>query len=83
MITYIKNKNRKSKKMSNTFKLLSIFLKSVDTLVNFATTSNSLTLSLIVIGLIVILVSTGVACGLTVGNEVIYEIVMQKMSKFL
>ena len=69
--------------MSNRFKLLSTILKSVDTLVNFATTSNSVTLSLIVIGLIVILVSTGVACGLTVGNEVIYEIVIQNMRKFL
>ena len=47
-------------------------LKSFDTIVINATTSISITLSLTGIGLIVIPILTGLACGLTISSKVIY-----------
>ena len=57
--------------------MLSTILKSFDTIVIVATTSSSIMLSLTRIGLIVISISTGKACGLTISNKLIYEIVIQ------
>ena len=47
----------------------------------FATTSSSITLSLTGFGLIVIPISTGIACGLSVSNKVIYEVILNKYNK--
>ena len=49
--------------------MLTTKLKSFNTFVNFATTSSSSTLSLTEIGLIVIPISTGRACGLTISKK--------------
>ena len=49
---------------------------------NIATRSSSITLPLSGIGLVVILISTGIACGLISSKKVIYEIVMQKYKKY-
>ena len=53
--------------------MLTTLLKSVDTIVIFATTSSTMTLSHTGIGLIAIPISTTTACGLTNTNEIIYE----------
>ena len=53
-------------------------LKPFDTFVLITTTSSSITLSPIGIGLIVTPIPTGMACGLTISSKVNYEIVMQK-----
>ena len=45
MISYIGNKNQKSKKKYKDNKKLTTILKSFDTIVIFATTSNSVTIS--------------------------------------
>ena len=45
-------------------------------------TSSSITLSLTRIGLIVIPMSTATACGLSVGNKVRYEIIINKYNKY-
>ena len=58
--------------------MLTTILKSFDTFSIIATTSTSNALPLTGICLIVILTSTGIACGLTIRNKVIYGIVMQK-----
>ena len=58
--------------------MLPTTLKSFDTNVIIGTTSSSITLSLTVIVLIVIPTLTDKACGLTISNEVFYEIIMQK-----
>ena len=58
--------------------MLTTILKAIDTLVINATTSSSITLSLTSIGLLVIPISVGIACGLISNNKVIYEIAMQK-----
>ena len=82
MITYFKDKNKKSKKNYKRYKSLTTILKSFDTIVIIATTSSSITLSLTGFGLIVIPISSSVACGLTITNKVLYELVMQKYNKY-
>ena len=75
MITYFKDENNKSKKKYKKYKTLTTILKSFDTFVVIATTSSYFTLSITGIGLIAIPTSIGIACGLTISNIVIYEIV--------
>ena len=82
MITYFKDKNNKSKNRSKKYKTLTTILKSFDTFVIIATTSSSITLSLTGIGLIAIPISTATACGLSIGNKVIYEIIINKNNKY-
>ena len=79
MITYSKAEIESKKKYKN-FKMLTTILKSVDTFV-FATTSNSVTLSVTGIVLIVIPISTGTVYGLSCSNTVIFGIILQKCSK--
>ena len=82
MITYLKDRNNKSKKKYKKYKTITTILKSFDTFVIIATTSSSITLSLAGIGLIVIPKSTASACALSIGNEVIYEIIVNKYNKY-
>ena len=81
MITFFKDKNNKSKKKHKNYKTMTTKLKSFDTIVNIATTSSSISLSLTRFGLIMIPISSSIACGLSITNKVIYEIVMQKYNK--
>ena len=80
MITLIQR--QKNPKRNKKYKTLTTILKSSDTIVIIGTTSSSITLSLTGIGLIVIPTSTATACGLSIGNKVIFEIVMQKDNKY-
>ena len=82
MITYFKDKNNKSKKRYKNFKTITTILKSIDTFVIIATTSSSITLSLTGIGLIAIPKSTATACGISIGNKVLYEIIINKYNKY-
>ena len=61
--------------------MLTILLKSFDSFVIIATTSSSITLSLTGIGLIVILISTALACALSIGNKVIYEVIPKQIQQ--
>ena len=82
MITYFKDKNNKSKKKYKKYKTITTILKSFDTFVIIATTSSSMTLSPKGIGLIALPTSTATACGLSIGNKVLYEIIMNKYNKY-
>ena len=82
MITYFKDKNNKSKKKYRKYKMITTLLKSFDTFVIIAKTSSSITLSLTGIGLIVIPISTASACVLSIGNKVLYEIIINKYNKY-
>ena len=82
MITYFKDKNNKSKNKYKKHKTLTTIRKSFDTIVIIATTSTSITLSVTGIGLLAIPISTAAACGLSITNKVIYEMVMQKYNKY-
>ena len=81
MISYFKDKHNKSKKNYRK-KTLTTIIKSFDTFVIIATTTSSITLSLTGIGLIVIPKSTAAACGLSIGNKVVYETIMNKYNKY-
>ena len=82
MITYFKDKNNKSKKRYKNYKTITTILKSFDTFVIIATTSSSINLSLTGIGLIAIPISIATACGLSIGNKVLYEIIINKYNKY-
>ena len=82
MITYFKDKNDKSKKKYKKYKTIFTILKSFHTYVTIATTSSSITLSLTGIALIVIPISTESVCALSIGNKVLYEIIMNKYNKY-
>ena len=80
IIAYFKYENRKSQKKFEKYIRKTTILKSFDLFVIIATTS-TVTLSVTGIGVIVITISTGVACVLTISNEIVYEIVMLKYGK--
>ena len=82
MIQYFKDKNNKSKKIYKNYKTVTTILKSIDTFVIIATTSNSITLSLTGIGLTAIPISTATACGLSIGNKVLFEIIINKYYEY-
>ena len=83
MITYFKDKNNKSKKKFKKYKTLTTILTSFDAIIIIiATTSTSITLSVTGIRLIAIPISTATACGLSITNKVLYEIVMQKYNNY-
>ena len=81
LINYFKDKNNKSKKKYKKNKTITTILKSFDTFVNIATTSSSITLSLTGIGLIVIPIPTASVCDLSIGNKVLYEMIINKYNK--
>ena len=78
MITYFEDKNNKSKKKYKKHRTVTTILKSFDNFVIIATASSSTNFSLNGIGLIVIPTSTATACGLSIGNKVLYEIILNK-----
>ena len=61
--------------------MFSTIIKSIDTLVKIANTSNSVTLSLTVIGSLVIPISNGIVCGLRISNKVTNETFKRKHNK--
>ena len=82
MVAYFKDQNNKSRKKYEKYKTLTTQLKSIDTVVIIATTSNSIELSLTGIGLLTIPMSTATAYGLSIGNKVIYEIIINNYEKY-
>ena len=75
----MKTKHSKNKYSKN--KKLTIPLKPVDMFVNFAKTSNSVTLPVAGIGLMTKSISTGVVCGFMFGKGVKIELVIQNNNK--
>ena len=65
MITYFKDKNNKSKKRYKNYKTLNTILESVDSIVIITATSTSITLLVTGVGLIILPISTGIACALS------------------
>ena len=82
MITYFKDKNNKSKKRYKNYKTLNTVLESVDSIVIIAATSTSITLSVTGIGLIVLPISAGIACALSLGNKILHKIIINKYNKY-
>ena len=82
MIIYFKDKNHKSKKRYKNYKTLNTILESVDSIVIIAATSTSITLSVTGIGLIVLPISAGIACGLSLGNKILHKLIINKYNKY-
>ena len=82
MITYFKDKNNKSKKRYKNYKTLNTILESVDSIVIIAATSTSISLSITGIGLIVLPISEGIACGLSLGNKILHNLIINKYNKY-
>ena len=82
MITYFKDKNHKSKKKYKSYKTLNTVLESVDSIVIIAATSTSITLSVTGIGLIVLPITAGIACTLSLGNKILHKLIINKYNKY-
>ena len=82
MIIYFKDKNHKSKKKYNFYKTLNTILESIDSIVITGATSTSITLSITGIGLIILPISAGIACTLSLGNKILHELIINKYNKY-
>ena len=82
MITYFKDKNNKSKKKYKNYKTLNTILESADSIVIIGATSTSITLSITGVGLIILPISAGVACALSLGNKVLHRLIINKYNKY-
>ena len=82
MITYFKDRNNKSKKRYKKYKTLNTVLESVDSIVIIGATSTSITLSVTGVGLIILPISAGIACTLSLGNKVLHKLIITKYNKY-
>ena len=82
MITYFEDKNHKSKEKYKNYKTLNTILGSVDSILIIGATSTSITLSITGIGLIVLPISAGIACTLSLANKLIHKLIMNKYNKY-
>ena len=82
MITYFKDKNHKSKKKYKNYKTLNTILESIDSIVIIGTTTTSITLSVTGFGLIILPISAGIACTLSLGNKVLHKLNINKHNKY-
>ena len=81
MIAYFRDKNHKSKKRYKNYKTLNTILESIDSIVIIAAISTSITLSITGIGLIILPISVGIACTLSIGNKVLHKLIINKYKK--
>ena len=56
---------------------MNTILESIDSIVIIGVTSTSITLSITGIGLIVLPISAGVACTLSLGNKVLHKLIIK------
>ena len=82
MITYFKDKNNKSKKRYKKYKTLNTVLESLDSIVIIAATSTSISLSITGIGLIILPISAGIACALSLSNKILHKLILHKYNKY-
>ena len=82
MITYFKDRNNKSKKRYKKYKTLNTILESVDSIVIIGATSTSITLSVTGVGLLILFLSAGIGCALSLGNKVLHKIIINKYNKY-
>ena len=82
MITYFKDKNHESKKKYKNYKTLNTALESVESINIIGATSTSITLSVNGLGLIILPISAGIACTLSLGNKVLHKLIINKYNKY-
>ena len=81
MITYFKKNNKSEKKYKN-YKTLNTLLESVDSIVIIGAMSTSKTLSITGIGLIILPMTAGFVCSLSLGNKVLHKSIINKYNKY-
>ena len=81
-ITYLKDKNHESKKKYKNHKTLATILVSVDKVVVIGATTTSVRLLVTGVGLIVVTISVGFACALSLGDKILQEIFVNNYNKF-
>ena len=81
-ITYFKHKNGKSNKKFKTYRTLNRMLKSLESIVVNCATSISIGLSITGFVLVIFPISASKACGLSLGNKLLYEIVDKIYSRY-
>ena len=77
-----KIKKNKSKKRYRNYKTLNTVLESIDSIVIIAATSTSITLSITSVGLIILPISAGIACTLSLGNKVLHKLIINNFNKY-
>ena len=82
MTTYFKDKNNKSKKRYKNYKTLNTVLKSVNSIIIVGATSISITISITGVGLFMLPISAGIACGLSLGSKVLHKLIINKYNKY-
>ena len=82
MITYFKDKNHKSKKKYKNYKILNTVLESVDSIVIIGATSTSITLSVTGVGLIILPISAGIDCTVSLSNKILHKLIINKYNKY-
>ena len=82
MIQYFKDKNHKSKKKFKYYKTLNTILESIDSIVIIGATLTSITLSVTGIGVIVLPITAGIACTLSLGNKVLHKKIINKHNNY-
>ena len=82
LITYFKDKNHKSKKKYKNYETLNTILESVDSIVIIGATSTSITLSVTGFGLVILPISAGIACTLSLSNKVLHKFIINKYNKY-
>ena len=80
MITYFKDRN-KSKKRYKKYKTLNTILEPLDSIVIIGATSTSITLSVTGVGLIILPISAGIACTLSLCNKILHKLIINKYNK--
>ena len=82
MISYFKDKNHKSKKIYKNYKTLNTILESIDSIVIIGPTSTSITLAVTGVGLIILPISAGIACTLSLGKKNLHKFIINKYNKY-
>ena len=71
-----------NQKRDEKYKTLNTILESVDTIVSIGATSTSITISLTAISLIILPISAGIACTLSLGYKVLHKLIMSKYNEY-
>ena len=64
------------------YKTLNTILESVDSTVIIGATSTSIPLSITGVGLLILPISAGIACTLSLGNKILHKIIINKYNKY-
>ena len=75
-------KTTNQKKRYKNYKTLNTRLESIDSIVNIGATSTSITLSVTGVGLVILTISIGFACTLSLGNKVLQKLILNRYNKY-